>query len=247
MNEQRYAGLFIAGTDTGVGKTIVTAGLAAALREEGLETGVWKPVMSGALANEVESDAYQLHSISGVEDLPEEIAPLVFPEPLTPLLAAKAAGQKLSMDQVLRGGRILRERHRFLLVEGAGGLAVPLTETEMMIDLAVSLGLPLLLVARAGLGTINHTLLSIWYAREKGVPVVGVILNEAKDYHTDDASIASNASMIERYGEVPVLGNVPRLEEPLSHQHLVAVMRQHVNLGAIRSELEAQMIGGEGT
>jgi dethiobiotin synthetase len=114
----------------------------------------------------------------------------------------------------------------------------------MMIDLAVQLRLPLLLVARAALGTINHTLLSIWYAREKGVPVAGVILNEAKD-HTDDASIASNASMIERYGEVPVWGNVPRLKEPFSHQHLVTIMRQHVNLAAIRSELETQMIGGE--
>lgn len=244
MKEQRYTGLFIAGTDTGVGKTIVTAGLAAALREEGLKTGVWKPVMSGALANEVESDAYRLHSISGVEDLPEEIAPLVFPEPLTPLLAAKAAGQELTMEQVLRGGQILKERHHFLLVEGAGGLAVPLTETEMMIDLAVLLGLPLLLVARAGLGTINHTLLSIWYARGKGVPVAGVILNEAED-PADDVSIATNASLIERYGEVPVWGSVPKLEEPLSRQQLVAIMRQHVNLGNIRSELETQMSGGE--
>lgn len=247
MKEQRYAGLFIAGTDTGVGKTIVTAGLAAALREEGLKTGVWKPVMSGALANDVESDATKLQAISGVEDLPEEIAPLVFPEPLTPLLAAKAAGQELTMEQVLRGGRILRERHRFLLVEGAGGLAVPLTETEMMIDLAFQLGLPLLLVARAGLGTINHTLLSIWYAREKGVPVAGVILNEATTDHSADASIASNASMIERYGEVPVWGKVPKLKEPLSHQQMVAMMRQHVNLAAIRSELETQVIGGEGS
>ncbi|MED4780301.1 dethiobiotin synthase [Brevibacillus choshinensis] len=247
MKEQRYAGLFIAGTDTGVGKTIVTAGLAAALREEGLKAGVWKPVMSGALANEVGSDAYQLHSISGVEDLPEEIAPLVFPEPLTPLLAAKVAGQELTMEQVLRGGKILKERHHYLLVEGAGGLAVPLTETEMMIDVAVQLGLPLLLVARAGLGTINHTLLSIWYAREKGVPVAGVILNEAKTDHTDDASIATNASMIERYGEIPVWGKVPRLKEPLSRQQLVSFMRQHVNLAAIRSELEAQLIGGEGS
>jgi dethiobiotin synthetase len=243
MNEQRCAGLFIAGTDTGVGKTIVTAGLAAALREDGLEIGVWKPVMSGALAHEDGSDAAFLHAFSGVADLPDEIAPLVFPQPLTPLLAARAANHELTMEQVLQGGELLKKRHRFLLVEGAGGLAVPLTETEMMIDLARKLGLPLLLVARDGLGTINHTLLSVWYAREKGVPVAGVLLNEADADFADDASKASNASMIERYGQVKVWGSLPRLRKPLSRPDLIAAIRQHVNLGAIA----AHILGEEGT
>ncbi|QRG67387.1 dethiobiotin synthase [Brevibacillus choshinensis] len=245
MNEERFAGLFIAGTDTGVGKTIVTAGLTAALREEGMDVGVWKPVMSGALASEEESDAYRLHILSGVKDLPEEIAPLVFPAPLTPLLAAKAAGQELSMEQVLAGGRTLRERHRFLLVEGAGGLAVPLTETEMIVDVAVQLKLPLLLVARAGLGTINHTLLSIWYAREKGVRVAGVILNETTRNAADDASIETNASMIERYGDVPVWGSVPGFTGPITRPRLLEIMRQYVDLAGIRLVLQTLGIGGE--
>lgn len=245
MNQQRFAGLFVAGTDTGVGKTIITAGLAAALREGGMDVGVWKPVMSGALPSEEESDAYKLQLLSGVEDLPEEIAPLAFPEPLAPLLAAQVAGQKLTMEQMLDGGSTLRERHRFLLVEGAGGLAVPLTETEMMIDAAAQLKLPLLLVARAGLGTINHTLLSVWYARDKGVRVAGVILNEAAIDSTDDASIKTNASMIERYGDVPVWGSVPRMNEPITRPLLLESMRRHVDMAGIRLALETQGIRGD--
>lgn len=245
MSSQTFAGLFVAGTDTGVGKTIATAGLAAALREDGLDLGVWKPVMSGGLADEEGSDAWRLQVLSGVEDAREEIAPLVFPQPLAPLLAARAAGQTLAMEEIVAGGEVLRKRHRFLLVEGAGGLAVPLTETEMMVDLGVRLRMPLLLVARAGLGTINHTLLSIWYARERGVPVAGVILNEADADHAHDASLASNASMIEQVGETTVWGSIPRLREPITRGELVSSLRENVNLAGIRSWLEMQMDGGE--
>jgi dethiobiotin synthetase len=241
MKAVHFAGLFVSGTDTGVGKTVVTAGVAAVLRDEGLDLGVWKPVQSGALADDVESDAYRLKAWTGVVDRRDEIAPLVFPAPLTPLLAAEKAGHTLTMEQVMAGGRLLMDRHQALLVEGAGGLAVPLTQEEMMLHLAIRLELPILLVARAGLGTINHTLLSVWYAREHGVPVAGVIVNESLPDGTKDESIRSNAAMIERYGDVPVWGHIPYMPEPVTRQHAAEIFRKHVDLESIRSSIQNQL------
>lgn len=240
-----FAGLFIAGTDTDVGKTVVTAGIAAALREQGCDLGVWKPVQSGALAHEQKSDAFRLRVWSGVEDLCEEIAPLAFSAPLTPWLAAQAEGRTLTLDNVIAGGRSLMAKHDWLLVEGAGGLAVPLTQTELMVDLAVRLQLPLLLVARAGLGTINHTLLSLWYARSRGLEVAGVILNEAAPATATDESVATNAAMIERYGNASVWGVLPYMGGAFTRQQLVESVRAHVDVSPVESVLKKQSIKGE--
>ena len=245
MNKHEFSGLFISGTDTGVGKTIVTAGIAAALRDDGEDIGVWKPVQSGALANDPDSDAYRLKQLSGVEDSCTEIAPLVFPAPLTPLLAAEAAGKSLTMEEVVDAGRLLQKRHSALLVEGAGGLAVPLTRTEMMAHLAARLRLPLLLVARAGLGTINHTLLSSWYARELGIEVAGVILNEATPEVSADESVKTNARMIEHYGQVPVWGTFPWIEKDLHLQKLASLVRERIDLEGIRNCIKSQKKMGE--
>lgn len=245
MGQRAYCGLFISGTDTGVGKTMVTAGIAAALRQDGVDVGVWKPVQSGALADEPGSDAYLLKVLSGVEDTYEEIAPLVFPAPLTPLLAAEAVGKSLTVDEVVAGGQELMERHSALVVEGAGGLLVPLTRTEMMADLASRLELPLLLVARAGLGTINHTLLSVWYARKLGIEVIGVILNATAPDETSDESVKTNAQMIEYYGKVPVWGTLPWISGTPHTQQLASIVREHIDLSGIATSMENQREKGE--
>lgn len=240
MEKQRFTGLFIAGTDTDVGKTIVTAGLAAVLLEDGMDLGIWKPVQSGALADDPKSDSYRLQALSGISDRRDEIAPLVFPAPLTPMLAAKLEGTALTMEQVMAGGQLLRARHQALLVEGAGGLAVPLTESDMIIHLASRLQLPMLLVARAGLGTINHTLLSVSYAREHGIDVVGVILNEALPGGVSDESIRTNAKLIESYGNVPVFGQIPWLSAPIDRQRLAEHIGRYVDVDRIRACIEIQ-------
>ncbi len=238
MSHPVIRGLFIAGTDTGVGKTIVTAGLAAVLRDTGLDLGVWKPVQSGARAEEEGSDAYRLRALTGIADHCRTIAPLSFSAPLTPLLAAEKEGVNLTLEQIVQAGGPLITRYSRLLIEGAGGLAVPLTSTEMVVDLAAHLGVPLLLVARPGLGTINHTLLSIWHARQKGIAVEGVILNGYRDelaYH--DESITTNAAMIERFGDVPVLGRIPWMPEPITQDELMKQFYRHADVDAIRKLL----------
>lgn len=237
-------GLLITGTDTEVGKTWVTALLAAALREAGLDLGVWKPVQSGCLPGQPEADSYRLKTISGVADAEAEICPFSYETPLTPLLAAQREGVSLQLDDLLAGGDPLFARHRCLLVEGAGGLAVPLTAEHMVIDLAVRLQLPVLVVARPGLGTINHTLLSIAYLRQHGLRVAGVIFNgyrhqcpprieelAAIDYTTSEPS---NPYLVERFGQVPVLGTLPWLEAPVARERLIELARQCLDLAAIR-------------
>ena len=186
-------GLFVTGTDTGVGKTVVTAALALALKARGVDVGVVKPVQTG------EGDAGALKSWAGLAEEPEEIAPFSFRAPLAPLAAARLEGRTLALGEVVARVRALAERHEVVLIEGAGGLLVPVGPGWTIADLAAALGLPLLVVARAGLGTVNHTLLTIEVARRAGLEVAAVVLNG------DDAIADSNARMIEEFGDVLVV------------------------------------------
>ncbi|MCF2943003.1 dethiobiotin synthase [Paenibacillus tarimensis] len=235
-----FPGLFVAGTDTGVGKTLVTAALAAALREEGRNIGVWKPVQSGVLIGSGASDAERLLQGSGVEERPEAVASFTFEEPLTPVLAAERAGVDLSMDDLLVPGIRLAERYGGgLLVEGAGGVAVPLTKDALVIDLIVRLGLPVLIAARSGLGTINHTLLTAEALRARGIPVVGAVLNDgAAGMPADDPSVSSNAAMIEKYGGIKVLGRLPRLNGEAGPVQLADKVRRSLDLERVRRLLD---------
>ena len=186
-------GLFVTGTDTGVGKTVVTAALALALKARGVDVGVVKPVQTG------DGDAGTLKSWAGLAEEPEEIAPFSFRAPLAPLIAARLEGRTLALGEVVARVRTLAERHEVVLIEGAGGLLVPVGPGWTIADLAAALGLPLLVVARAGLGTVNHTLLTIEVARRAGLEVAAVVLNG------DDAIADSNARMIEEFGDVLVV------------------------------------------
>lgn len=221
-------GLFITGTDTGVGKTKVTAGMAGALLRRpallGADPGrdglcsarpvrVWKPVQTGvASPDECDADSFRLAFESGLPQGASEVASLTFADPLAPWMAARRAGRPLDYGALLAEGcrRLEAEaRDGFLLVEGAGGLAVPLTETKLVADLAAALGLPALIVARPGLGTVNHTLLTVAFARQCGIRVAGVILNESAAGGADRFQVEENAEMIETFGRVPVVGKLP--------------------------------------
>ena len=170
-------GLFVTATDTEVGKTVVACGLARALAAAGIDVGVAKPVQSGAAADDPEGDAMLLRAAAEVEDAPDEICPFAFEAPLAPLVAARLEGRSLELDAVAAAVESLAARHDVLLVEGAGGLLVPVGESWTIADLAVRLSLPLVVVARAGLGTVNHTLLTVEAARRRGLQVAGVVLN----------------------------------------------------------------------
>lgn len=205
-----YRGLFVTGTDTGVGKTVVTAALAAALRRRGLDAGVMKPVQTGAEerdGNLYAPDAAFLQAVSGVEDPPEWICPVRLRAPLAPSVAAELEGTEVSLTAIQEAYAQLAARHALILVEGAGGICVPLRNDYLMSDLARDLDLPVLVVARPSLGTINHTVLTVQYARSAGLQVVGVLINN----YPAEPGLAERTSpaVIERLAGVPVLGCVP--------------------------------------
>jgi dethiobiotin synthetase len=227
-------GCFVTGTDTGVGKTIVTAALAAALREQGLNIGVWKPVQSGAALGSGDTDAEILLQCTGIEERAEAVAPYTFEAPLTPLLAAKEMGLNLTLQEVIAAGSPLVERYESLLIEGAGGVAVPLTETSFVVDLISELRVPALIVAHSGLGTINHTLLTVSFLRERKVPIIGIILNDGTSAEIyDDPSVAMNAELIERYSGIKVLGRFPHLQSVANKTLLIDTVREEIQLTPI--------------
>lgn len=172
-------GLFVTATDTGVGKTIVTAALARALRLRGVHVGVMKPVTSGCSVRNgelVSDDAELLAWAAGIE-CDEDVAPYRLREPIVPVEAAERDGVKIDFNRIADSYERLCKRYDFVLVEGAGGLMVPLNGGLLIADLAARLSLPILVVARPGLGTINHSVLTCFAAGQMGLEVKGVIVN----------------------------------------------------------------------
>jgi dethiobiotin synthetase len=188
-------GLFVTATDTGVGKTEVACALLRDARAGGLDAVGMKPAQSGVVPGEP-SDAERLRAAAdGAEPL-EVVCPYSFAAPLAPAVAARVSGAEISFERIVQGARALAARHAAVVVEGAGGLLVPLTEGETYADLAVALALPVLVVARAGLGTVNHTALTIEALRRRGLAIAGVVLNRTTP--EDDRSVPHNAGEIAR-------------------------------------------------
>jgi dethiobiotin synthetase len=207
-------GIFITGTDTEVGKTLIAAGLAAALKERGVDVGVMKPLESGAPSfgsAPIPRDAVYLREIAGVYDDLDLINPYCFQAPLAPGLAAEKEGVKIDLQKIKVQYEKLKDSHQFMVVEGAGGLLVPVTQGLLLPDLIKFLDLPLLLVARSSLGTINHTLLTLFYCQQEGLEVKGVIMN--KSTADADPSEESNAQVVTQFSGVPVLGSFPYLRD----------------------------------
>lgn len=171
-------GLFVTGTDTDVGKTFVSCAIVRGLRDAGVDVGVMKPAETG-VPPEGPLDVRALIAAAGVDDTIEEVCPFRFDVPAAPLASARAEAREIDPARIAEAYDVLAARHAFMLVEGAGGLYVPVTETLDMIDLIGEMGLPLLLVARAALGTINHTLLSIEACERRGLAIAGVVISHA--------------------------------------------------------------------
>ena len=192
-------GLFVTGTDTGIGKTVTSAALLCRYRNI-LPLRYWKPIQTGI---EQDDDTAEVRRLAACRD--EEILPqgVRLPRPVSPHLAARWAGVSIRMDQVLpmlppdSGAPCW-------LIEGAGGVLVPINDTQLMTDLMQALALPVLVVARSSLGTINHTLLTLEALHARSLYVAGVVMVGEKN--------AENRAAIERYGCVPVLGEMPFLQ-----------------------------------
>jgi dethiobiotin synthetase len=204
-------GLFITGTDTGVGKTHVACSIVRELRAAGHRVGAFKPACSGARVDPFDAqspprwdDLDALRAALGSDVSDEQLCPQRFIAPLAPPVAARAEGRSVDLTAIERGFAAWHDACDWLIVEGAGGLLCPLTESESFADLALRFQLPLLIVARLGLGTINHTLLTVEAAQRRGLSIAGVILNETQRTEAD-RSVESNAQEIAARCDVPIL------------------------------------------
>ena len=212
MKAVRRTGLFVTGTDTGVGKTLITAGLGYALRARGIDAGVMKPVETGCPTRDGRLrplDALTLRDASGSRDALDLISPYRFREPLAPMVAAERSGRRIDVGRLQERFDRLADRHCAILVEGAGGLLAPITDEVSCLDLAVRLRLPLFIVIGSRLGTLNHARLTVEAALAARVPVAGAIVNRA----TAERSPArtTNLSALRRLLPIPVLGEIPHL------------------------------------
>ena len=210
-------GIFVTGTDTEAGKTIVTAALTAALRRAGLDAVPMKPVQTGAIGNEKGSRSPDLDfclSAAGVELSEKEyrlLAPHCFELPASPHLAARKEERTLSVDLLCESFEKAARRHEVVVVEGVGGVLVPLNEREFVADLIERLGLPVVLAARTGLGTLNHTFLSIKELERRGAAPAGIVFCQTRP-GPPGLIEKDNIETIGRISGVPVLGTIPFIE-----------------------------------
>jgi dethiobiotin synthetase len=201
-------GCFVTGTDTGVGKTVVGCALVEALRERELDVGVMKPIETG-VGPQGPLDAIALAEAAGVDDPLEQVCPVRLALPTAPSVAAAAEGRRVDLAAVRTSYDALRARHDWLLVEGAGGLLVPIGPGYDMADLARELALPLLVVARARLGTVNHTRLTLEAIERRGLPLAGVVVSHGPVALTS-ADLANLGALRELLG-ARLVGELPAL------------------------------------
>jgi len=207
----RAKGLFIAGTDTGVGKTLVAGGIAHILSRQGLKVGVFKPVASGCRRQReglVSSDAEFLACCGNCQFELSVINPVTFATPAAPVVCEEMEGRRVDYEAIATAYRYICNNCDFVIVEGIGGAMVPITEHDTILDLAAAFALPAVVVARATLGTINHSLMTIACIRAAGLRVAGVVIN---GYDAAQADIAEETAgrVISGFGQTNLLSIVP--------------------------------------
>ena len=232
-------GVFITGTDTEVGKTVVSAGIAGALKARDINVGVMKPVATGAMMTEeglISGDVEFLLKSIGSDDPRKLINPVSIELPLAPLVACRLDGIQIDLNTITDAFQRLIRTKEFVVVEGIGGVWVPITEDYFVFDMIEDLGLPVVVVARAGLGTINHTLLTIKALQHREIPIKGFIINGINE---KEATIAekTNPKIIEEISSIPLLGILPfdpTIDVPsLETGDLIELTSRHVDLSTI--------------
>lgn len=207
-------GFFITGTDTGVGKTVTTACLLSLYRKHRMNVGVMKPIETGVdpeCSSSANSDAKFLMEIARCSDPLSLISPIRLKTAASPYQAAKMEHQTIDIDRIINSFRQLAGKYENMLVEGVGGLLVPIRSNYLICDLIRDLGLPLLVVGKNALGTLNHTLLTLRAAQQADIAVRGVILTRSTEAGGKDGIEQGHAEIISELSGVPVLGEIPFL------------------------------------
>ena len=207
-------GLFITGTDTGVGKTLITGGIAAVLRQQGLKVGVFKPIASGCRDEGIliSDDTEFLALCADADYSLSIISPVTYKTPAAPITCVQLEGCEIDYEEIATAYNYLCDNTDVVLVEGIGGALVPIDAEHTVMDLAAEFNLPTVIVARPNLGTINHSLLTIEAVRNAGLPVAGLVIS---GYNALEADIAEETSpdVICGFSNTNLLSIVPYDEE----------------------------------
>ena len=206
-------GLFVTGTDTGVGKTLVSCSILSALRQRGRRLGVYKPAETGCPRDETGhlygEDCRRLLTAANSGQSEASVASALYPIPAAPLVSAEAEGESLDPARLVADYEKLAGEYESVLVEGAGGLLVPIAEGFTFADLAEQLGLPVLVVVGSKLGCLNHALLTLSELERRGQPIAGYVLNSIEEEGLAPHATATNREMLGRFGSCSDLGNMP--------------------------------------
>lgn len=234
--------IFVTGTDTGVGKTTVTSAMVAflSLRKK-FNVGVMKPFESGLSKGDKDLlpwDAICLCEASGSADDLNLISPYTFEAPLAPEVAAQLENVTIDLDVVDRIYRTIQSAHDLVVIEGAGGVMVPIRKNFFYVDLIQRWNAPTLIVSRLGLGTINHTLLTVHLLKERGASILGVILNNTGGL--SDVAARTNPDVLKEYLDVPVFGIFPHVKDllkgSLDRERMADLFEKHINVDALLNE-----------
>lgn len=232
-------GFFITGTDTGVGKTVIAAAIIKALQAHGVSTCGMKPIETGCsrVGNSLcPSDGMFLKKVAGMEETVQFITPYCFESPAAPSVAAEREGKKFSIPTIKKRFDTLLNRYRSVVVEGIGGILVPIRKDYFLIDLIRDMDLPIIVVARPSLGTINHTLLTVNYALKEHIKVSGIIVNFSRP---PEGSVAetTNHMVLQQISPVPIIGTFPHLKS-LEDEVLERSAIRHLDIGEILKQME---------
>lgn len=215
--------IFISGTDTSVGKTFVTAFLAECLKKTGRKVGVIKPFQTGT-DSEPFLDVEFIYNFLGEDFDLDRVCPSRLKKPLSPYSAAKIENTKLQLNNIIDHTKYYISEHDVTLVEGAGGLYVPITEDYLISDLAADIDSSLLLVTRPGLGTINHTLLSVEYIKQKKLSFLGLVINGL--VKNPDLASATNLEVFNDLYKINIVGILPHFGKiDLDHEKFEAIKK----------------------
>lgn len=223
------SGYFVTGTDTGVGKTFVSCALASVWRSEGRKVGVFKPAETGCEAGPnglIAEDAERLISASGSNQEQSEVCPVRFASPAAPLVAAESEGTGVNYTELIRKAQQLSIDFDPLIVEGAGGLLVPLSDGKTYMDFAKSLALPIIVVVGSKLGCINHALLTFQVLESHQLKIAGYILNEVLENPEETLAHKTHREFINRFSKVRDLGHLPFMTKRPS---IMEMARKHLD------------------
>lgn len=220
--------LFITGTDTDVGKTYVTAGLAVVLRKSGIDVGVMKPFAAGKEQKKgfKSEDVEIIANAAQVNDPEILLNPQFFPIPASPYTAMKTLKIKPKVDLILSSFKHLSKLHSMLLVEGMGGIMTPILKNYFVTNLIKDMKIPSVLVIRTKIGTVNHTLMTVKMCEKYKIPIKGIIIN---DFDSNGYKIKDLTRDIEDLTRIPVLGSIPFIDN-FSDSSLNKIFKKNLNL-----------------